>query len=59
MKFINVITLILGMLLVSTSIAGDSEKEKEFRLAAGIGDVETLQRLLDEGYPLTPLINSA
>ena len=52
MKFNKIIALLMGVLLVSTAIAGDSEKEKEFRVAAGIGDVETLERLLDEGIPV-------
>ena len=40
--------LLLLMLFGSAVCASDAEKQRELRLAAGIGDVETIDRLLDE-----------
>ena len=42
-------TLVLALTLATSALAGDEEKEKELRLAAAIGDVETITALLDEG----------
>jgi ankyrin repeat protein len=42
----------LFLLLASSLHAGDSQDEKDLRLAASIGDVETVAQLLDKGVPV-------
>ena len=49
MKHKSIFFFVLSILITLPVMAGDTAKEKEFRIAAGIGDVDTLTRLLDEG----------
>ena len=41
--------LLLALVFWLPATAGDTEVEKEFRVAASVGDLETVQRLLDQG----------
>ena len=49
MKANKRIVLLLCTLLSFSLFASDEEIERELRLAAGIDDVETIARLLDQG----------
>ena len=50
-----IFTLLVSILLCAPAYAADTAKDREFRLAAGIGDTYTLSELLDQGVD----VNSA
>ncbi|OQX46751.1 MAG: hypothetical protein B0D85_03130, partial [Candidatus Sedimenticola endophacoides] len=49
MKQKKILALILSAGLSLSALAGETHIESEFRLAAGVDDVETMSRLLDQG----------
>ena len=55
MKQNKIFALLLSLMAATSALAGDSAKEKEYRLAASIGDIDTVAKLLDEGID----VNSA
>lgn len=44
-----IFAILLHLIIVAPALAGDSAKEAEYRLAASIGDIDTVTRLLNEG----------
>ena len=44
--------LLAALLACQLAFAGDTEREKELRIAASIGDTETVGQLLDQGVPV-------
>ena len=49
MKQIRVFAILFSLILTSSAWASENPKEAEYRLAASIGDIDTVTRLLDEG----------
>ncbi len=47
-----IFALLLGLALSAPSLAGNKEKGKELRLAATIGDTDTITALLDKGVDI-------
>ncbi|MCU7857885.1 MAG: ankyrin repeat domain-containing protein, partial [Candidatus Thiodiazotropha sp. (ex Lucinoma borealis)] len=43
---------VLALLLTAPLYAGDTQDDKDLRLAANVGDVETMTVLLDKGVPV-------
>ncbi|MCG8125325.1 MAG: ankyrin repeat domain-containing protein, partial [Candidatus Thiodiazotropha taylori] len=49
MKTTRLLIATLTLLLTAQVMAGSAEDERELRLAADVGDVETVTKLLDKG----------
>ena len=48
-RYLSTLLLLLSVLSGAQALAADEALEKELRIAASIGDTETVERLLDQG----------